>query len=166
MKWVIASVAAVVVAFGAIVYLQSNHVKITYVNGLPPYTALPGMLYVVEKDCYVFKLKDANSDWPYVGSHEVVPALPETVSAKEVGADLPGVRILDVIHIGDHFRIASVRRDESKKGTKITFEVLLDDDTSRKYGRLDTYWIMDDSPEASGGAPTIRTEYAVPLRKT
>lgn len=166
MKWVLASVVGAIAVFAAIVYLQSDHVKTTYVNGLPPYTALPGMLYVVERDCYVFKLKDANSDWPYLGSHEVVPALPEKVSEAEIGTDLPGVRILDVIRVGDHFRIVSVRRDESKRRTTITFEVLLDDESSRKYPRLDTYWIMDHSPEASGGAPTIRTEYAVPLRKT
>jgi hypothetical protein len=164
MKWVIAVVAAAIIA--AVVYLNSNHVKTTYVNGLPPYTELPGMMYVVERDCYVFKLKDSNSDWPYLGSHECQPALPEVVSEKEVGADLPKVRILDVIHVGDHFRIASVRRDESKGSTTVTFEVLLDDDSSRKYPRLDTYWIMDHSPEVSGGAPKIKTEYAVPLRKT
>jgi len=158
-----ATAAAVLV--GAFIYLQMHAVKTSYVNGLPPYTALPGLEYIVEHECYVFKFKDQTSDWPYLGANDTVPDLPAEVKASLVGADLPKVRILDVIHIGDHFRIASVRKDEGRKGTTLTFEVLLADEASRKYPRLDVYWILDHSPEKVGQAPRVMSTYAVPLRK-
>jgi hypothetical protein len=153
--------AAVVAAFA---YMQLNSVKTTYVNGLAPYTALPGREFILERDCYVFKFKSRDTDWPLLGSREVVPDLPAEVSAANVGAEIHAIRILDVIHVGDHFRIASVRRDTGRSGTKITFEVLLSEEATRKYPRLDTYWIMDHSPEKEGSAPTFLPEYAVPLR--
>jgi len=149
----------------AFVYLQMHAVKTTYVNGLPPYTTLPGLEYIVERDCYVFKFKDHNTDWPLLGTQDSVPDLPAEVLASNVGADFPKVRILDVIHVGDHFRIASVRRDESRTATTVTFEVLLQDEASRKYPRLDAYWIMDHSPEKTGAAPRILGAFAVPQRK-
>jgi hypothetical protein len=162
MKWFLAAVGVVVLA--AFAYLQLHSIKTTYVNGLVPYTNLPGRDFIVEHDCYVFKFKDQASDWPMLGAKDTVPALPADVTPANVGMDLPSVRILDVIHVGDHFRIASVRRDVSRKGTKITFEVLLSDESTRKFPRLDTYWIMDHSPEAHGEAPTLLPAYAVPLR--
>jgi hypothetical protein len=163
MKWFMAAVA--IALFVAFTYFQLNSVKTTYVNGLAPYTTLPGRDYIVEHDCYVFKFKDQGTDWPMLGSRETVPDLPEDVSALNIGADLPKVRILDVIHVGDHFRLASVRRDVSRTSTRVTFEVLLADEATRKYPRLDTYWIMDHTPEVAGGAPTFLTAYAVPLRR-
>ena len=163
MKWLLAALAAVLIA--GFVYLQLHSVKTTYVNGLPPYTTLPGLEYIVERDCYVFKFKDRNSDWPLLGTKDTVPDLPAEVLASNVGADFPAVRILDVIHVGDHFRIASVRRDESRTGTTVTFEVLLQDEASRKYPRLDVFWILDHSPEKTGGAPRILSAFAVPQRK-
>jgi hypothetical protein len=163
MKWFLVAVGVVLVA--AFAYLQMHSVKTTYVNGLAPYTTLPGREFIVEHDSYVFKFKAHDTDWPLLGARDTVADLPAEVSASNVGADLPGVRILDVIHVGDHFRIASVRRDVSRSGTKITFEVLLADEATRKYPRLDTYWIMDHSPEKEGAAPEILSAYAVPLRR-
>jgi hypothetical protein len=162
MKWFLAALAAAVLA--AFAYLQLHSVKTTYVNGLVPYTTLPGRDFIVEHDCYVFKFKDQASDWPFLGAKETVPELPAEVISSNVGMDLASVRILDVIHVGDHFRIASVRRDVSRAGTKITFEVLLSDESTRKFPRLDTYWIMDHSPEARGEAPGFLPAFAVPLR--
>jgi hypothetical protein len=159
MKWLLAAVVAALVA-GA-VYLQLSSVKTTYVNGLTPYTTFPGRGYILEKDCYIFKLRSHATDWPLVGAHETVPELPAEVKEANVGADLPGVRILGVLRMGDHFRIASVRRDESRAGTTVSFEVALDNESSRKYPRLDAFWIMDHSPERNGGAPDIMTGYAV-----
>jgi hypothetical protein len=163
MKWFLAAVGIAVLA--AFTYLQMHSVKTTYINGLAPYTTLPGRDFIVEHDCYVFKFKDQGSDWPLLGARDTVPDLPADVAASNVGGDLPNIRILDVIHVGDHFRIASVRRDVSRSETKITFEVLLSDESTRKFPRLDTYWIMDHTPEKDGGAPTFLSEYAVPLRR-
>ncbi len=163
MKWFLAAVALAVLA--AFAYLQLHSVKTTYVNGLVPYTTLPGRDYIVEHDCYVFKFKDQNTDWPLLGARDTVPELPADVNASNVGSDFPRIRILDVIHVGDHFRLASVRRDVSRAGTRVTFEVLLSDEATRKYPRLDTYWIMDHSPESVGAAPTFLPAYAVPLRR-
>jgi hypothetical protein len=163
MKWFLAAVG--VAALAAFAYLQLHSVKVTYVNGLAPYTTIPGREYVVEHDCYVFKFKAHGSDWPFLGAHATVPDLPADFSAANVGADLPAVHILDVIHVGDHFRIVSVRRDVSRTGTQITFEVLLSEEATRKYPRLDAYWIMDHAPEKTGAAPTILPDYAVPMRR-
>jgi hypothetical protein len=163
MKWILA--AGVVAVLAAVTYLQLHSVKTTYVNGLPPYTDLPGREYIVEHECYVFKFKASDTDWPLLGSKETVADLPAEVSATNVGKDFPTTRILDVVHVGDHFRIASVRRDVSRAATTVTFEVLLSEESTRKYPRLDTYWIMDHTPEKNGEAPTVLPGYAVPLRR-
>jgi hypothetical protein len=85
------------------------------------------------------------------------------VSASHVGEDLPDVRILDVLHVGDHFKLVSVRKDESRTKTIITFEVLLADENTRKFPRLDAYWVLDHAPEATGKPPQFITDYAVML---
>jgi len=163
MKWLIAAAAAVVL--GGIVYLQLHSTKTMYVNGLALYTKLPNREYVLESDCYIFKFKAKDSSWPLIGSHVSVPALPQDVSQAHVGEDLPDVRLLDVLHVGDHFRIASVRMDQSRKETTVTFEIVLADETTRKFPRLDAFWIMDHAPEKAGKAPTILPSFAVMLGK-
>jgi hypothetical protein len=161
MKWFLAVVVAAVVA-AAFAYMQLNSVKTTYVNGLAPYTALPGREFILEQRLLCLQVQVARHDWPLLGSRDVVRICPAEVSAANVGADFPPVRILDVIHVGDHFRIASVRQDTGRAGTVITFEIVLDNESTRKYFKLDTYWMMDHSPEKEGAAPTYLTEYAVP----
>jgi hypothetical protein len=163
MKWAFAAVVLVFVAF--LVYLRLTTTKTMYVNGLAPYTSLPGREFILEHECYIFKFKHPNTDWPLIGSRDTVPDLPPEVKASNVGMDLPNIRILDVLHVGDQFRIVSVRRDQAPKATTITFEILLQDEATRKYPRLDAFWIMDHSPEATGGAPTIMTSYAVSAEK-
>jgi hypothetical protein len=163
MKWLLALVvAALLLGF---VYFERQSVKTTYVNGLMPYTNLPGREFILERDCYIFKFKSRDSSWPLFASQATVAGLPAEVKDGEVGADIPDIRILGVLRVGDLFRIVSVRRDESRAGTAISFEVLLSDESSRKYPRLDAYWIMDHSPEKSGRAPEIMTAYAVPRGK-
>ena len=127
-KWFIVTVAILLVA--AFVYWQANSVKTSYVNGLPQYNQLPGREFIFQRDCYVFKLKKHDSVWPLVGANAPgsvmsVPALPTEVSSMYVNGDLPAVRILDIVHTGDRFKIISVRRDESRRGTQITFDILL-----------------------------------------
>ena len=163
MKWLLGALIAALLA--GYVYWQSHSVKTSYVNGLAPYTNLPGRDFILQRDCYIFKLKRQGSDWPLLGAHATVPQLPEDVAESKVGTETSEVRILGVLRIGDHFRIASVRRDEGRTGTKIAFEVSLADESSRKYPRLDAFWIMDHSAEGSGGAPSILPGYAVAVGK-
>ncbi len=163
MKWILAVLAAMGIA--ALVFLQMHSVKTTYVNGLAPYTSLPGLEFIVERDCYIFKFKDHDTDWPLLGAVDTVPDLPAEVKTANVGAEFPKVRILDVVRVGERFRIVSVRRDVSRSETRITFEVLLQDESTRKYPRVDAYWILDHSPEKTGGAPKVLAAYAVPLRR-
>jgi hypothetical protein len=163
MKWLLALVvAALLLGF---VYFERHSVKTTYVNGLTPYTNLPGREFILERDCYIFKFKSKDSSWPLFASNATVPELPAEINDANIGADFPEVRILGVLRVGDLFRIVSVRRDESRAGTFVSFEVLLADESSRKYPRLDAYWIMDHSPEKNGAAPAIMTAYAVPRGK-
>jgi len=163
MKWLLVAIGAALL--GAIAYLQLKSVKTTYVNGLAPYTTLPGRTYILEKDCYIFAFKSHDSDWPFLGSHATVPDLPAEVKDSNVGAAFPAVRIVGVLRVGERFQIASVRRDESRAGTTVTFELVFDNPDSRRYYRVDAYWIMDHAPEKTGGAPSLLVDYAVPLRK-
>jgi hypothetical protein len=163
MKWLLAAVIAVLIA--GFVYMQLHSVKTTYVNGLAPYTHLPNREFILERDCYIFKFKDRDTSWPLIGSQDTVADLPAEVADSNVGADLPAVRILGVLRAGDGFRIVSVRRDESRAGTTVSFEILLDDENSRRYPRLDAFWIMDHSPEKNGDAPSIMIRYGVPRGK-
>jgi hypothetical protein len=162
MKWLLAAVIAAVLA--GFVFLRLTTVKTTYVNGLAPYTTIPGREYILERDCYIFKLKAHDTDWPLIGASDTVPDLPREVNPANIGADLPNVRILGILRVGDHFRIVSVRRDVSRTATTYSFEILLQDESTRKYPRLDAYWIMDHAPEKTGAAPGILTGYAVPRR--
>jgi hypothetical protein len=163
-KWFIVTVAILLVA--AFVYWQANSVKTSYVNGLPQYNQLPGREFIFQRDCYVFKLKKHDSVWPLVGANAPgsvmsVPALPTEVSSKYVNGDLPAVRILDIVHTGDRFKIISVRRDESPRGTHITFEILLLIEPERRYPRLDAFWILDHTPEQREEAPLVLADFAV-----
>jgi hypothetical protein len=163
MKWVIIAMLACLVAAYAV--WQRDAVKTSYVNGLAPYANLPGRDYILQQDCYIFKLKHHASDWPFIGSHAAVPALPETVSASRVGTETDEARILGVLKVGEHFKVVSVRRDQSRKATVISFEVLLADESNRRYPRLDAYWIMDHSGDNQGLAPSILPSYAVIVGK-
>jgi hypothetical protein len=163
MKWLLAVVATLAVT--AIVYLRLHSTKTSYVNGLQPYVNLPNREFILEKDCYIFKFKSADTSWPLLGTNLTVPELPADVVPANVGADFPEVRILDVVRTGDRFRIASVRRDETKTKTTITFEVVLVDESTRKFPRVDAFYILDHSPENAGMAPNILPEVAIPLRR-
>ena len=164
MKWLYALVAAALVV--ALVagggYFQGHSVKSAYVNGLPPYNHLRGLAYILEQDCYIFEFKSGEAMYPLLASHATVPQLPAEVKQANVGADFPDVRILGVIRTGDRFRIASVRQDTSRAGTVISFEIVLDNESTRAFYKLDTFWMMDHSPEKTGAAPAYLPSYAVP----
>lgn len=164
LKWFVGAVILIALGIGFI-RMQRDSIKTSYINGLPLYTDLPGQEFIFERDCYIFEFRDHHSDWPLVGSHLTVPQLPMDVDSSRIGADLPGVRILGIARIGDRFKIVSVRRDESRTGTTITFEILFMDESARPYPRLDAFWIMDHGPEKRGQAPTILATYAVPRVK-
>ncbi|HEY9154439.1 MAG TPA: hypothetical protein VIM69_04870 [Opitutaceae bacterium] len=168
MKWFFALLA--LLAIGWFVYHQRNSVKTSYVNGLPEYSMMPGREYVVERDCYIFTLKNKKNDWPFIGANAPdaalsVAALPTEVTDKNIGRELPEAHILDVVRTGSRFKIASVRRDVRDKQTSITFEILFLDETERRYARLDAYWIIDHSRDNDDIAPTILESYAVPRVK-
>jgi hypothetical protein len=164
MKWFL-SLIAIVVVIGFILF-QRNSVKSSFVNGLPEYSRLPNQEYILERDCYVFKFKDHDTSWPLIGANAPslainVPSLPAEVTEKNIGADYPNLRILDVVRSGARFKIVSVRRDQSRKGTSITFEILLLDEAERHYPRLDAFWIIDHAAEKAGTAPSVVQDYAV-----
>lgn len=159
MKWFVPILAAVLVA--GFVYWQRQGVKVSYVNGLPNYSALPNREYIFQRDCYLFKLDDRSSSWPYVGDQAVVASLPAEVERKHLSAEYPGGRLIDVVRAGSRFKLVSVRRDESRNGISISFELLFLDEADRSYPRIDAYFIMDHSPEANGEAPSLLPAYAV-----
>ncbi len=158
-KWLL--IIGGVVIVGAFVLHQRNAVKVTYVNGLPLYNQLPNQEYIFQRDCYIFKLEERDTSYPLVGTHESVPQLPAEVTPTLVGQTINGVRILDLARIGDRFRIISVRREESRKETFVTFEILFVDEAERKYPRLDAYYLLEHPPAGAEKAPTIRETFAV-----
>jgi hypothetical protein len=163
MKWLYALLLAAAVAGLAIgwSYWQRHSVKSAYVNGLPPYNQLRGLAFILEKDCYIFEFKSGEAMYPLLGAHDTVPALPEEVKDANVGADFPDVRILGVLRVGDRFRIASVRQDTSSSGNVISFEIVLANESSRAFFKLDAFWMLDHSPEKTGAAPVFLSSYAV-----
>jgi hypothetical protein len=163
MKWLLC--AAILLLLGGVVYQQRSTTKTAYVNGLPEYNQLPGKEYIFQRDCYIFKFKDRDTDWPLVASNLTVPALPPVVDAKNIGANLPGVRILGVVRTGWIVRLASVRRDEGTQGTTITYELLILDEGEKVYTRLDATHLLDHTPEKSGAAPSFLPEYVAPRIK-
>ena len=158
-KWFLVVASALLVV--AFVFWQRGSVKSSYVNGLEQYNKLPGREFIFQRDCYLFKLDAHPSDYPLVGARDTVPALPASVDDKLVGSNQPGVRLLDTVRTGSRFKIVSVRRDESRAGTDVTFEILFMDEAERKYPRLDAFFILDHSPEQTGAAPRVREDYAV-----
>jgi hypothetical protein len=164
MKWFLA--VGVVVLLALFVGWQRSGVKSSYVNGLPQYSLLPNREFIFERDCYIFAFRHRSSEWPFIGAHELVPALPVDVSEKNIGADLPDVRILGVLRTGTLIKLVSVRRDEGRAATSITFEVLLLDTVDQKYLRLDAFHLLDHTPEKDGAAPRFLESYIVPrIRK-
>ena len=159
MKWFLAALISLFIA--GFVYWQRQGVKVSYINGLAAYNALPGREYIFQRDCYLFKLDDRPSSWPYVGDHAVVASLPNDVDQKRIDAAHPAGRIIDLVRTGDRFKLVSVRRDESRHGTSISFELLFLNEAERKYPRIDAYFIMDHSPELCGEAPRLLPDYAV-----
>lgn len=167
-RWVFILIAVLCVT--AFVLWQRSGTKTAYVNGLPEFRDLPGQEYIFQQDCYIFKFEDVNTAYPLVGANAPglpvrVEQLPQQVTPDAIGQALPGVRILEVARTGDRFRIISVRRETSPKDVRYTFEILFVDEGTRKYPRLDAYYIMDHAPEKEGKAPTIFTEFAVPRVK-
>jgi hypothetical protein len=160
MKWFLAAAAAILIA--TFVFWQRGAVKTAYVNGLPEYSSLPNKEFLFQTDCYIFKFKDRNTAWPLVGTHGTVPALPPEIDEKNIGADLPEVRIMDVVRTGARFKLVSVRRDQSRQGTFITFEILFMDEADRKYPRLDAFYLLDHTPEKNGAPPTFLESHVVP----
>jgi hypothetical protein len=158
MKWLLLA-AAVVLAAG-LFYAQSHAIKTAYLNGLPLYRDLPNRQFIFERDCYIFKLKAHDTDWPLVATQQTVPELPAEVTEQNIGADLPEVRILGVAHTGERFKIVSVRQQTTGKSARISFEILFMQEETHKYSRLDADDIMDHAPEAQGRAPTILPEFA------
>ena len=67
MKWLLIA-AAVVVAAG-LFFTQTHSTKTAYLNGLPLYRDLPNRQFIFERDCYIFKLKAQDTDWPLVATH-------------------------------------------------------------------------------------------------
>jgi hypothetical protein len=159
MKWLIAAALAVLLA--GYVYWTRHSVKTTYVNGLAAYTGIAGREYILERDCYIFKFKARDTSWPLLGAQATVPELPADVKESNIGGDFPAVRILGIVRTGDRFRIASVRRDASRTEQRVTFEIVLVDEVTRPYPRLDAYAMLDHSPEKEGGAPRFLADYAV-----
>ena len=158
MKWILAAVAAILI--GAFVLWQRSAVKSSYVNGLDAYHNLPNQEYILEKDCYIFSC-DKHSHFPFMAAHDTVPGLPEEVDKKNVGQEFGDIKIIDIAKTGSHFRIVSVRRDDSRTGTEITFEVLFRDELERAFPRVDCYYMLDHTPEAKGQAPAFLVRYAV-----
>ena len=163
-RWILGGALAALLAF--VIIYPSTATKTSYVNGLPPYSELPGREYIFERDCYIFKFKDSTSDWPYVGAKVTVPGLPEQVDSKFVGTDVPNISIVDTVTTGMRFKIVSVRREQKGKQTKISYEILFLDEAAHKYPRLDSTWLQDHTVEVPGAVPKILVDYAVPLRSS
>ena len=170
MKWLLAVVLVVLAGLG--LWWQINTTKISYVNGLDHYVELPNKEYILEIDCYAFAWRDKTiaTAWPLLGVKAPgvatsVAELPREVDRKHIGGNFPGIRIMDVIPKGTHFRVLSVRREE-KRGhpTFISYEIAFLDEVDRPYSRADLRPILLPVAHA-GDPPLIDPAVAVPWIK-
>lgn len=159
MKWILALIAALLAGF--FLFRSDGGPKVAYVNGLPEYNHLPGQEYILQRDCYIFKFTDRDSSWPLIASHPTIPALPETVSAEQIGKTVGNARIIGLARVGERFKIASVRRTGEGPGAVVSFEILFLDEARREDPRMDAYWMMSHDTTDPDSAPKIREEYAV-----
>lgn len=169
MKWLIAIVCAALL--GWFIWFQVNTVKISYVNGLPPYDVMPGREYVLQTDCYVFAWhRGIATAYPLLGvnlpgARTSLDALPREVSAALVGQPQPLVRLMDAIPKGTRFRLLSVRREEGRRiGTVISYEIKFLDEVDRPYPRIDIRPILLPGARAED-LPAIDETIAVPWIK-
>ncbi|WP_404421267.1 hypothetical protein [Nibricoccus sp. IMCC34717] len=162
MKWFI-SLTALVLVVGFVLWQRSG-TKVSYVNGLPIYSSLPNREFLFQQDAYILKTKGPQA-YPLVAGHAQLPALPETVDAAMIGRTFGDVTVLGTVKTGSRVRIISVRREEGKQGTLISFEVLFHDEAERPYPRLDARLLLDHSPEAAGEPPRFLDGVVVPRVK-
>jgi hypothetical protein len=169
MKWMI-SIALAVLA-GWFAWFQWQSTKVAYVNGLAPYDVVPGREFILQHPACVFAWKKKSmSGFPLLGAHVAgartsVPELPAQPTAVAVGAELPEVRILEVIPSGTRLLITSVRREESRSaGVVITYEAKLLDEVQRAYQKVDLRPVL--LPVAHpGDVPEIDDTILVPWIK-
>jgi hypothetical protein len=81
----------------------------------PPTASLPGREYFLERDCYLFKFRRENSDWPLIASRlSPFHALPDSVDQPRTSAAIFEVSASSTsVKAGTRFRIVSVRRTAS-----------------------------------------------------
>ncbi len=163
MKWLLLALGLLgTVGF---VWMQRQSVKVSYVNGLPAYSHLPGKEFLFQKDCYIYADDSTPAAYPLVASHDEVPALPALVSSDAVGTTVQGLRLLATARVGDRIKLVSVRREESREGTELSFEILFVDENERPYPRLDARKILDFAPVSQGAAPQFLPDVVVPRVK-
>lgn len=139
--WALGVIAAA--AFLWLLFGPTGGVKRSYINGLEHFNQMPNREYILQRDAYVFKDDRRDSAYPYLATAAEYPGLPVVVSADQVGAKIGSVRILDTVKVGDRFRLVSVRLDETKNFAEITYEILLENDATRAYPRLDALFLLD-----------------------
>lgn len=141
--WALVLLAAV--GFGWLLFGPTGGVKRSYINGLEHFNQMPNREYILQRDAYIFKDDQRDSAYPYLATPAEYPGLPATVTADQIGARFGSLRILDTVAIGERFRVVSVRLDETKTSSEITYEVLLEDDAARAYPRLDAFFLLDST---------------------
>jgi hypothetical protein len=162
MKWLI-SLTALALTVGFVLWQRSG-TKVAYVNGLPAYSSLPNREFLFQQDAYILKAKGPQA-YPLVAGHAQVPSLPESVDDAAIGRTFGECTVLGTVKTGSRVRIISVRREEGKLGTLISFEILFLDEADRPYPRLDARLLLDHAPENAGEPPRFLDGVVVPRVK-
>jgi len=158
MKWIIAAAAAVLLAGFGLLAAQFDQDHLC--QRLPQYNQLPGREFIFQRDCYIFKFKHHNTDWPLVGANapgsamsvpDCQPKCRPSMSASRCPRCAFSTSPVPAI-VSRSFPCVV---DETRHGAHVTFEILFTDEAERRYPRLDAFWILDHTPEARGEAPSI-----------
>ncbi|MDX2187074.1 MAG: hypothetical protein SFV32_09080 [Opitutaceae bacterium] len=158
------SLTALVLLAGFI-WIQRAGVKVSYVNGLPAYSGLPNREFLFQQDCYILKLDGSEAAYPLVAGAAQLPVLPAEVVDANIGKSFPGGKILGTVKTGSRIKLISVRREQGRDSTLISFEVLFLDEAERPYPRLDSRLILDHEPEKNGEPPRFLDSVVVPRVK-
>ena len=158
--------ALVALAFGWLLFGPTGGVKRSYINGLEHFNQMPNREYLLQRDAYIFKDDQRDSAYPYLATAAEYPGLPAIVSADQVGATFGSLRILDTVKIGERFRLVSVRLDETKTSAEITYEILLENDTTRTHPRPDAFFLLDPAHTDLTRQPAFLPRLAAERDKT
>jgi len=114
-------------------FLFQGCTSIKDLSSQSPYAEWMGRQYVLEQDCYVFKVND-NPSVPFVGRD--LYRLPADVAPQFVDEHSNEDKILGILQKGSKFTIVGIHEVRNIEGVVRDFEATFDEKTGRFHGAV------------------------------